>query len=466
MEDLLSPLAFSLILLCVVGPAAEAQWTPQFDPSPRSIGAIAFSVVDTNVVWALMIDGYNVAYGPLNQFIRTTNGGRSWTQGSITAAAAMHPGSISAVDSLTGWVTMQSVSPTLTSDATSEGIFKTSDGGTLWTKDTTAFQGSGGRPMFIHFFDPKKGIVVGERNNNGLSSWEIYTTTNGGTRWDSVPQVNIPPKVAGEQLMEGFEYAATQKTFWFCTSASMGRVFRSTNSGLTWTAAAIGSGYGRVHSIAFQDDSVGLACVFVGGNPTTVKTTDGGSSWSAIAPPSRPTPHIIAHVPGTSGAYVVTGHIWPGTLTGSAYTLDGGRSWTTVDSNPNGPLAFAAPGCGWSAGYDAANVNTIYGWSGIPLVTSVPFYSEKMPREFALSQNYPNPFNPSTMIAYALPHRSRVTLTLFNALGQAVATLVNESKDAGSHEVRFNGSNLSSGVYFYRLQAGAFVEAKKFVLVR
>lgn len=456
---------FALVWMSFRSPI-QAQWTPQLKLSPSSVGAIAFSVVDTNVVWALLVDVDNFDYGPINRFIRTTNGGGLWTQGFITGAAKMHPGSIAAVDSLTAWVTMQGAFPTLPSD-TSEGIFKTSDGGTLWTKDTTAFQGSGAKPMFIHFFDPNKGIVVGERNKNGLSSWEIYTTTNGGTRWDSVPQVNIPPKVAGEQLMEGFEYTATQNTFWFCTSASTGRVFRSTNSGLTWTAATIGPGFGRVHSIAFQDDSVGLACVFVGGNPTTVKTTDGGSTWTAIAPPSRPTPHIVVHVPGTADSYIVTGHVWPGTHTGSAYTLDGGRSWTTVDNNAHGPVAFATPGRGWTTdGGDADNWNTIYGWSGIPLVTSVPISSEKMPREFALSQNYPNPFNPSTTIQFLLPRAAHVALKVFNIVGEEITTLVSGKLGAGTYTTRWDAAGVASGVYFYRIEAGSFIETKKLLLLR
>ena len=92
--------------------------------------------------------------------------------------------------------------------------------------------------------------------------------------------------------------------------------------------------------------------------------------------------------------------------------------------------------------------------------------SSALPTHFSLAQNYPNPFNPSTTIRYALPNRSHVTLTVFNTLGQKVAELVNNDVDAGYHDIQFNASNLATGVYFYRIQAGAFVEVKKFVLVR
>jgi hypothetical protein len=88
------------------------------------------------------------------------------------------------------------------------------------------------------------------------------------------------------------------------------------------------------------------------------------------------------------------------------------------------------------------------------------------PMEFVLEQNYPNPFNPSTTIRYGLPGRSPVTLTVFNALGQHVATLVQRDQEEGYHEAVFDASGLASGVYLYRLQAGAFSRTRIFVLLR
>jgi hypothetical protein len=84
----------------------------------------------------------------------------------------------------------------------------------------------------------------------------------------------------------------------------------------------------------------------------------------------------------------------------------------------------------------------------------------------ALFQNYPNPFNPSTTIKYELPGSSEVTLTVFDILGREVSVLVNKRMDGGVHEVRFDGSGLASGIYFYRIHAEAFVQVKKFLLIR
>jgi len=88
------------------------------------------------------------------------------------------------------------------------------------------------------------------------------------------------------------------------------------------------------------------------------------------------------------------------------------------------------------------------------------------PAQFSLDQNYPNPFNPTTTIAFSIPQAGDVTLKIFDALGREVATLVNGVRSAGEFNVVFNASSLSSGIYFYRLQAGNYVDTKKLVLMK
>jgi hypothetical protein len=89
-----------------------------------------------------------------------------------------------------------------------------------------------------------------------------------------------------------------------------------------------------------------------------------------------------------------------------------------------------------------------------------------IPIEYMLSQNYPNPFNSSSVIKYSIPKSSQVTLKIFNALGEELVTLVNEEKSANTYEVNWNAANLPSGVYFYQLRAGSFVETKKMILLK
>ena len=92
--------------------------------------------------------------------------------------------------------------------------------------------------------------------------------------------------------------------------------------------------------------------------------------------------------------------------------------------------------------------------------------SDFAPARFALEQNYPNPFNPITIIRYTVPRSIEVSLTIYNLLGQKIATLVDEEQSAGIHETRFDGSGLSSGFYFYRLNAGGFTGTKTLLLVK
>ena len=111
----------------------------------------------------------------------------------------------------------------------------------------------------------------------------------------------------------------------------------------------------------------------------------------------------------------------------------------------------SATGAAWIYTRVASNVSNLYGESTL---------------QFGLEQNYPNPFNPTTTIRYTLPNRAHVLLTVFNTLGQSVATLVKETQDPGYHDVRFDGGGLASGVYFYRLRAGDFVQTKRLVILK
>lgn len=112
-------------------------------------------------------------------------------------------------------------------------------------------------------------------------------------------------------------------------------------------------------------------------------------------------------------------------------------------------------------GEDSLGVKTIY---DVFDITSVP--SQEIPSRFQLSQNYPNPFNPTTRIKFALPKESNVTLNIYNLLGQEVETLISKVMSVGYHTVDFNATNLPSGMYVYRIEAGNFVQSKKMLLMK
>ncbi|HRI46908.1 MAG TPA: T9SS type A sorting domain-containing protein [Ignavibacteriaceae bacterium] len=99
-------------------------------------------------------------------------------------------------------------------------------------------------------------------------------------------------------------------------------------------------------------------------------------------------------------------------------------------------------------------------------ITTTGFTEKPEVNGFALLQNYPNPFNPKTSISYQLSTSGNVVLKLFDVLGNEVATLVNEHKPTGKYEVQFDGTNLTSGIYFYRIQSGSYIETKKMILMK
>jgi hypothetical protein len=169
------------------------------------------------------------------------------------------------------------------------------------------------------------------------------------------------------------------------------------------------------------------------------------------------------------------------TKAGVATSSDGITNWTKYNGNP---VFTTTPGSWdqtWAefatvvlrgdtlhAWYDGSNnVNPLrIGHATSPLVAASVESGIIIPVSYLLAQNYPNPFNPSTAIRYELPHASRVSLKVYNTLGQEVSTLVNENKSAGVYTLQFDAGNLASGVYFYRIQAGDFVATKRLLLLK
>jgi hypothetical protein len=109
---------------------------------------------------------------------------------------------------------------------------------------------------------------------------------------------------------------------------------------------------------------------------------------------------------------------------------------------------------------------TICSGSWGPIILSIEKMGGEIPERFLITQNYPNPFNPSTKIKFALPKPQIVKVEIYNPLGQRIKYLLNEHMKAGYHEIEFTATNLSSGVYFYRIQTGEFQNVKKMILIK
>ena len=162
-------------------------------------------------------------------------------------------------------------------------------------------------------------------------------------------------------------------------------------------------------------------------------------------------------------------NIFAGTGGGVFLSTDNGSNWNAVN---NGLLqltvySLTISGDNIFAGTDGAGAGGgVWRRPLSEMITAVETNKDNLPTEFALEQNYPTPFNPSTKISWQLPIGIQATLKVYDVLGKEVATLVNEYKPAGTYELTWNAANLPSGVYFYRIKAGSFIQTRKMILLK
>jgi hypothetical protein len=159
-------------------------------------------------------------------------------------------------------------------------------------------------------------------------------------------------------------------------------------------------------------------------------------------------------------------------LCGGVYlSTNNGTSWSEASSDSRiSATALAVGSCGTNGTYIFAGTSSYGVWKRplMEMITSVPSFASNMPHGISLAQNYPNPFNPTTSIGFRVSGLGSrwVRLAVYDLLGREVAVLVDEEKPPGNHEVQFDASKLSSGVYFYRMQAGIFAETRRMMLVK
>ena len=192
-----------------------------------------------------------------------------------------------------------------------------------------------------------------------------------------------------------------------------------------------------------------------------------------VALQSQGLTRVAGTVTTLSGTPVPGSRVIAQTLDGRTvgYGVSDGRGTYSMDAVPVGQVVIYGDRTGYSGTQGSIIIpsNTYTYNSNIVLGNSGPTgvgTQSLVPSSFGLDQNYPNPFNPTTTIQYNIPEQTRVVLKVFNVLGEEVATLVDEVQDTATKSVQFDASALPSGLYFYRLQAGSFVEVKKTLLLK
>ncbi|MBE0570690.1 MAG: T9SS type A sorting domain-containing protein [Ignavibacteriaceae bacterium] len=241
---------------------------------------------------------------------------------------------------------------------------------------------------------------------------------------------------------------------------------KSTDSGLNWdfTAFYLNNNEGRATGVDFTDLNTGYVSARVwDGTGAIAKSTDGGSSWLSTL---FTNPLWSIDFPISSASQVGYAVGSQGTI---LKTYNAGANWQSQISGTSlrlNKVHFKDFDFGFAVGENGIILRTISG--GEP-ATRIDDYTNP-PAAFELFQNYPNPFNPTTVISYQLPVSSNVILKVYDVLGNEIATLVNEEKPAGEYEVKFNASSgigdLVSGIYFYQIKSGSFIQTKKMVLIK
>lgn len=186
-------------------------------------------------------------------------------------------------------------------------------------------------------------------------------------------------------------------------------------------------------------------------------SSDNGNNWTLSQDISFVTSIL------TIGSNIFVGSFGDGVWRSTNY----GNTWGQINDGL-GSGAYYVLSLGMDNQYIFAGTSASSIWRR-PLsqvVTDTEEETNLQPKEFSLSQNYPNPFNPSTTITFSIPSEEFVTLKVFNSLGEEIAELVNETKPAGNYSISFDASKLSSGIYFYTINAGSFIETKKMLLLK
>jgi photosystem II stability/assembly factor-like uncharacterized protein len=430
-------------LIILLSGLSSGQWVQQQTNLPLWTYPLSIDAVDENVCWA--VAAKHPGTEPYLGFIKTTNGGENWICDTILTAEGMF-NTICALDANTAYVSIKNTN-------VPGKIYKTIDGGNNWVEQNASFTVLNETPRFIHFFDTNNGVAIGVKQGN---YFEIFTTSDAGNNWNKVSESLMPALFTDEDVFCD-NYAPAGNSIWFLTSES--RIFKSTDKGLSWISLNSPQSFtGGNPNIAFEDENIGLLIADVN---KLWRTFNGGFDWTALPYTEDFSLRYIFYVPGSTASYLFSS-AW-----GSMYTLDCGNTYTIVDSSAHLNIDFSTPTAGWANGI---SFGVILKWAGQPLPVKE---DNQQVSEFTLEQNYPNPFNPSTTISWQSPVSSWQTLKVFDVLGNEIATLIDEYKPAGKYEVEFNTTshsgnvrNLTSGVYFYQLKAGEFIQTKKMLLLK
>jgi len=434
-----------------------------------------------SIAWGDQMNGIVVGTG--GQIGQTSDGGNSWTTNSATGSNFRD---VLFISDQVGWAVAGSNHHS--------AIYHTDDGGETWARqqvDLDTLQSLHG----INFTDANTGWAVGE-DQWWEYDWVLLKTTDCGETWTTVdPGIAETPfpltKVQFVNDNEGWisgdgslmhttdggdswsldttglgsndVYFADSQHGWAVNDD--GEILATSDGAVTWTVQREADQFihDDLFSVYFVNTDSGWAA---GDRGTVLFTSDGGENWEELSTGIYTDFFTVTFITSDVGWVAGDGYILG--------TTDAGQTWEYFDevtTNSVNDIFFLDKETGWFAGNHGTLLSTSNGGGIVTGIEDASGGNKNVPARFTLKQNYPNPFNPSTTIAYTLPREAEVSVTVYNVLGNHVATLINQYQEAGEYSVRWNGWNatgehVGAGVYFYRVSAGEYEQTKKMVLLK
>ncbi len=410
--------------------------------------------------WSYAIDAYDslIATGPYTQsptyipdsLYITTDGGNNWETRPFpnTLEVADDLADISIIGEDKIWF------------CTWGGkLYNTTDGGFNW--QLQFYDTSMATFMnYIEMFDSLNGIAMGDAVGSNKPAL-FLKTTNGGIDWISQNDTSLIGLSSGN--IWGRVDFVDINTGYFFSSPGLGKLYKTTNSGQDWEVI---NDTIFCHILKGYDENIFL-CEEPNAHPfgTIYRTLDGGQNWESSQFDFLEWGSDIEYIPGNPS------NVWYAS-SAVCFSSDTGKTWVEefrIEYFVFRDIVFTDENNGWLVGGSSHHSSHIYrttngGFGGIVSVDENQ--NNFVLSNYNLEQNYPNPFNPTTNIEYQIPEQSFVTLKIYDVLGNEIAALVSDEKPIGSYEVEFKATGLPSGIYFYRLITGNFIQTKKMVLLK